>query len=232
MPLEFILTNTNTNQLLYQSYTYYRVAANYWKCTQYPSCKSTVSTDGETVDNSVSRHSKMWHDHHPMDALLSGTQIENFLRRFACKSDFMLSAEKATTLAQDGKCTIGARKLSNCRYVYGAVLKSNHWQCIFVDIEELDFVFIDPYGASETDLRSAFLYWLAFVNTRKDLAEMDRQKAFKQRVIEHPKQSYSYNCGVYVCKLLSMLVEDQPIQADAFDASIIDNLRADILTSK
>ena len=70
---------------------------------------------------------------------------------------------------------------------------------------------------------------VGFVNTPKDLVELDRQKVFKQRVIEHPKQSDSYNNGVNVWKLLSIPVEDQPIQADAFDASIVDNLRADIL---
>ena len=56
-----------------------------------------------------------------------------------------------------------------CRYVYGAVLKSNHWQCIFVDIQERDFVFIDPLLQRTTcDLHSS-TGWLLWTHADRDL---------------------------------------------------------------
>ena len=160
--------------------------------------------------------------------LLSWTQISGYLGRFACKSDFVLPVEKATSLTTEGTCSIGPRKLSNCRFVYGAVSRSNQWLVVFIDIDERDFVFIDPCGASESDLRHAFLNWLKFVNTRKDLTALDAQRQFKQRVIEHPRLIDSFNCGVFVCKLLSMLIQEEPIHSDSFDASTIDHLRVEI----
>ena len=65
MSLEFIVSNTDSNQLLYNNNVYYRVRANYWKCTRHP-CRSTVATTGEAEQDSVKKVSSIGHDHHPM----------------------------------------------------------------------------------------------------------------------------------------------------------------------
>ena len=60
MPLGFLLTNNKKNMLLYKNYLYYHWSNNYYRCI---TCRSTVSTTGETTQDEVKRTSAYQHDH-------------------------------------------------------------------------------------------------------------------------------------------------------------------------
>ena len=100
---------------------------------------------------------------------------------------------------------------------------------LFVDMEERDFIFVDPFGAGESDLQMSFRNWLKYVNSRKDLLISHQQQPFKQRVLQHPRQVDSNNCGVIVCKLLSLMLSDEPVDAESFDPATISEFRASII---
>ena len=63
MPLNFIIGNNNSRQLLYKNYLYWRSDLNYWRCV---SCPSTISTTGETESDDVKRIGRVEHDHHEL----------------------------------------------------------------------------------------------------------------------------------------------------------------------
>ena len=164
---------------------------------------------------------------------LTASIIEKYLHKFARKLDFFLDAELSTSLAFQGVCDIGRRQLSKKRFVYGAVWRHSHWMAIFIDIEQRQFTFIDPYGATEDDQANAFANWISYVEHRKDLRELQAKSNFKQRSLDHPHQpkSDTSNCGVFVCRILQMLLLEQPLKVDSFDPLTVSDFRADIFAA-
>ena len=92
---------------------------------------------------------------------------------------------------------------------------------------------MDPKGATDEDLKLTFDNWLKYVEDRSDLSALHKQRPFKQRFIQHPYQPNedNSNCGVFVCKLLSLLLQDEPIHPDSFDPLNISTFRETILNS-
>ena len=164
---------------------------------------------------------------------LTASIIDKFLIKFSCKLDLGLDATRATSLAFQGICHFHKRLLSKYRFVYGPVFRQKHWMAIFIDIEERQFVFVDPYGATNDDLDMTFANWIRFVEQSKDLSELHSKRKFTQRSIDHPRQPKvdTSNCGVFVCKILQMLLMETPLNINSFDPHTVSKFRADILLS-
>ena len=87
---------------------------------------------------------------------------------------------------------------------------------LFVDIEKRSFYFIDSFGTTTLALESAFNNWLKFVQTRADLLALHNDQPFTAVLVAHPLQKDSYNCGVFVCKFVSMLLQEESITQNSF----------------
>ena len=53
-------------------------------------------------------------------------------------------------------------------------------------------------------MQQAFANWLKFVKLRTDLLELHNEQPFAPVLVEHPLQKDVYNCGVFVCKFVSI----------------------------
>ena len=111
-----------------------------------------------------------------------------------------------------------------------AVLRGDHWITIFVDLELSTFYYIDSFGTTSEAMQQAFANWLKFVKLRTDLLELHNEQPFAPVLVEHPLQKDVYNCGVFVCKFVSMLLRGENIKRDSFDPqNTIAELRSTIL---
>ena len=169
------------------------------------SLSDNIEPSGETI---AKRSRTCW---------LTGSQIENHIARLHKENAFCLPNELATNIIVNGKSTLKKRALAKFRYLYGVINNKNHWTTMFVDINNREFVYIDPFGTTSARLNEAFANWLKFVELRRDLQLLHSIKPFSPLLIQHPLQQDDYNCGVFVCKFVSMLLRDENISFDSFD---------------
>ena len=119
--------------------------------------------------------------------------------------------------------------LSKYNCMYGPVLKPspNHWMTVFINIPARVFIFIDSFGKCSWR-KTAFSNWLKYVEKRPDLKLLHDDKPFREITVQHPKKTDGFNCGVFVIKFLTMLINNERIYADSFTQDDIDELRASL----
>ena len=150
------------------------------------------------------------------------------MRELLCA--YCLPYELASSITLFGKSSLRKRQLTKFRHLYGAVLRGDHWITIFVDLELSTFYYIDSFGTTSEAMQQAFANWLKFVKLRTDLLELHNEQPFAPVLVEHPLQKDVYNCGVFVCKFVSMLLRGENIKRDSFDPrNTIAELRSTIL---
>ena len=101
---------------------------------------------------------------------------------------------------------------------------------LFVDIDERLFTFIDSFGTTQEASDSAFNNWITFASHNKDIKALHAERPFINVLVKHPVQVDTYNCGVFVCKFISMLVQGEVINETSFDPTALNAFRATILS--
>ena len=72
-----------------------------------------------------------------------------------------------------------------------------------VDLSELAIFYMDPMGERDENLIKFLKNWTKFSESIPFLSK----KKWHLKKISHPKQRDSFNCGVYVCKFLKLILE-------------------------
>ena len=98
------------------------------------------------------------------------------------------------------------------------LVSGNHWCCIYANLTEESFVYIDPYGNIKEASNRDFEFWKSFAVSKGII------KSWKQETINFTVQKTKEinNCGVYVALYLKQLISSSK-------NLIITNSAADIL---
>ncbi|CAF0766876.1 unnamed protein product, partial [Brachionus calyciflorus] len=139
--------------------------------------------------------------------------IEAYLSLFVIENKtFIITSSTAYNILIEGIFELGNKiynqknNLSGYKSIVGAVLiNNNHWNCFFVDLENGQFIYLDPKTDEPTNELKAFDNWNRYTNA------LNIKKEWKLRSLKNvtrQKDLDNYNCGVYVCQYLKLLLSN------------------------
>ncbi|KAM8739246.1 sentrin-specific protease 2-like isoform 1-T1 [Acanthopagrus schlegelii] len=88
----------------------------------------------------------------------------------------------------------------------GAVCKDHHWTLVAMYPNERRSLFIDPFGATEHQIKQCRDSTRAFM--REKYVNIFHWTC---NTIAHPRQQDSTSCGVIICKIAELLLKGEPI---------------------
>lgn len=97
--------------------------------------------------------------------------------------------------------------LTKYSFVVGTVLvNSNHWNCFLANLQINEFFYLDPKTKDASNAEEAFKNWQEFM-TRKNIKTVWRLGQIDNLSLQKSKDTY--NCGVYVCQYLKLLIQSK-----------------------
>ncbi|XP_008293042.1 sentrin-specific protease 2-like [Stegastes partitus] len=118
----------------------------------------------------------------------------------------------------------GFRKVNLLQYdvAAGAVCDKAHWTLIIMYLKEMRAVYLDPFGATEEQVKKCQAVTRALVRTKHPTITK-----WTCSTVPHPKQQDSKSCGVFVCKLAEQMLLVQDINYPV-DQEGVARLRLDL----
>ncbi|XP_049930170.1 uncharacterized protein LOC126408578 [Epinephelus moara] len=113
----------------------------------------------------------------------------------------------------------GMRKLDVTEWdmLIGAVCKDRHWTLVAMYPKDRRALFVDPFGATQTQLTHCRDATRAFMRKKDMGLNLSRWSC---ETVVHPRQQDSTSCGVLVCKVAELLLEGSSIDFNVDQVSI------------
>ncbi|XP_053278148.1 uncharacterized protein LOC128439773 [Pleuronectes platessa] len=118
----------------------------------------------------------------------------------------------------------GLRKIDPLDYdvLIGAVCEHHHWTLTVMYPKKRQSVYVDPFGASEEALKKCTAVTRAFMRQRGHNCSR-----WSSQTVPHVRQVDATSCGVIVCKLADMILNEEDMD-DVFDKTSILRMRLQI----
>ena len=118
--------------------------------------------------------------------------------------------------------------IHNYNFLVGPhLVNNNHWNAFIVDMLNKKFYLIDPQKIQEQVLNKCFNNWLWFYNNRVDSVPCE----WNLVNIDHPKQTDTYNCGVFVSYFIHNIVKHGCIKTDFSNFKLLRKAMAKTISS-
>ncbi|CAF1049503.1 unnamed protein product [Brachionus calyciflorus] len=102
---------------------------------------------------------------------LSDMTIEAFFRSIINnKTGFYLSSTLTTDICFRGMTSVSTlrKKLSKFEYLSGPVFRNSHWTLVFFSINDLTILYLDLFGATESEQKLNYENWLKCASSRNE----------------------------------------------------------------
>jgi Ulp1 family protease len=103
--------------------------------------------------------------------------------------------------------------MNNINFIAGPhFINNNHWVAFIIDLKQQEFQIVDPKGL-DLDcglLSDSFSSWLQYLMNR-DFCEIEN---WNVTTIQHPIQTDSFNCGIFVTIFIEQYITKRRIELD------------------
>lgn len=100
--------------------------------------------------------------------------------------------------------------INQYQYIVGPhLINQNHWIAIIIDVELKHFYSLDPLKYRTNLLEQHFDNWIQFCS------RFGKSDFWKQMTIDHPIQTDSYNCGIFVMIFIANYINTGKIEFDS-----------------
>jgi hypothetical protein len=93
------------------------------------------------------------------------------------------------------------------------LINGNHWTCALINNCTREFIYINPFIATDEETRKQFELWRQFSKSRKEFKLVE----WKCKKVIHSVQKDSVNCGVFICIFIQRFIE--MVQDFTFDTN-------------
>ena len=109
-------------------------------------------------------------------------------------------------------------KIENHSYIVGPYLiNKNHWNALIINIDDREFMLLDPFTVTPTFAQKSFDTWCNYYKTRP----IRNDTEWRLTSINHPFQTDFYNCGVFVILFIKRFLLSKTIDFDTSEQSLM-----------